>query len=119
MASTRNKNSPGNYALETEGKLAQAQYKIDEMYSVPPETNQPGNGLLAGSVGPSKLSSNYCDIESVLRGIGSTNLVTPQPDVIANVYNLRELNVSNRIPLILPKAYQHNNEERPFRGLTN
>jgi hypothetical protein len=117
MASTRNKNSTGNYTLELEGKKEQAQYKMNEVYSVPPETNQPGQGLLAGSVGPAKLAANYCDIESELRGIGSTNLVTPMPKVTPYINDLRSLNVSNRIPLILPKSYQHNNEERPFRGL--
>jgi hypothetical protein len=119
MASTRNKNTPGNYALEIEGKQQQSQYKVSELYSVPSETNQPGNGLLVGKVGPAKLSSNYCDIESQLRGIGATNLVTPLPEVTPDLNYLRSLNVIDRIPLIMPKSYQHNNEERPFIGLTD
>lgn len=119
MASTRNKNSTGNYTLELESKKGQAQYKINGLYSAPPETNQPGQGLLAGSVGPAKLASNYCDIESELRGIGSTNLVTPMKTVVPDINNLRTLNISNGVPLIIPKSYQHNNQERPFRGLAN
>jgi hypothetical protein len=30
MASTRNKNTPGNYALEIQGKKEQAEYKVYE-----------------------------------------------------------------------------------------
>jgi hypothetical protein len=119
MASTRNKNSPGNYSLEIKGKGEQAQYKVNELYSVPQETNWFGDGLLAGRVGPAKLSSNYCDIESDLRGIGATNLVQPQAPVRPDIYQLKSLNMIDRVPLILPKSYQHSNLERPFIGLTN
>jgi hypothetical protein len=118
MASTRNKNTPGNYSLEIEGKQAQAQYKMYESYSVPGETVQPGDGLLLGKVGPAKLASNYCDIESQLRGIGLTNLVTPNPDVVPELNNLRSLNIIDRMPLIMPKPYIHSNVERAFIGLT-
>lgn len=119
MASTRNKNTPGNYELEIKGKNEQARYKVAEIYSVPKETAFFGDGLLAGRVGPAQLSSNYCDIESELRGIGATNLVTPTPEVQPDIYELKSLNIIDRIPLILPKSYEHNNKERPFRGLTN
>jgi hypothetical protein len=118
MASTRNKNTPGNYSLEIEGKQLQAQYKVYENYSVPMETNQPGDGLLTGKIGPAKLASNYCDIESQLRGIGATNLVTPLPEVVPDLNNLRSLNVIDRVPLIMPKSYEHNNAERACISLT-
>jgi len=118
MASTRNKNTPGNYSLEIEGKKHQAQYKVYENYSVPMETNQPGDGLLTGKIGPAKLASNYCDIESQLRGIGATNLVAPLPEVVPDLNNLRSLNVIDRVHLIMPKSYEHNKSERAFIGLT-
>ena len=119
MAATRNKNTPGNYALEIQGKKEQAEYKVYENYSVPKETAFFGDGLLAGRIGPAQLSSNFCDVESQLRGIGATNLVTPTPEVEPDIYQLKSLNIIDRIPLILPKSYEHNNKERPFRGLTN
>jgi hypothetical protein len=119
MAATRNKNTPGNYALETKGKQEQSQYKVYENYAVPAETHFFGDGLLAGRVGAAKLSSNYCDVESQLRGIGATNLVTPAPEVSPDINQLKSLNIIDRIPLILPKSYEHNNNERPWRGLTN
>jgi len=118
MASTRNKNTLGNYALEIGGKQEQAQYKVNELYSVPAETAFFGDGLLAGKVGPAKLSSNYCDIESQLRGIGATNLVNPRSIVQPDLYSLRSLNVIDRIPLIFPKSFEHGQTERPFIGLT-
>jgi hypothetical protein len=119
MAATRNKNTPGNYALEINEKKQQARYKVAEIYSVPKETAFFGDGLLAGRIGPAQLSSNFCDVESQLRGIGATNLVTPTPEVTPDIYQLKSLNIIDRIPLILPKSYEHNNKERPFRGLTN
>jgi hypothetical protein len=119
MAATRNKNTPGNYALEIKEKQEQAQYKVYENYAVPTETHFFGDGLLAGRVGAAKLSSNYCDIESQLRGIGATNLVAPVPDVSPDINELKSLNIIDRVPLILPKSYEHNNSERPWRGLTN
>ena len=119
MASTRNKNTPGNYTLEIEGKREQAQYKVNELYSVPKETQFFGDGLLPGRVGPAKLSTNYCDIESDLRGIGSTNLVQPQSPVKPDINQLKSLNMIDRVPLIFPKSYEHSNVERPFIGLTN
>jgi hypothetical protein len=119
MASTRNKNTPGNYALEIEGKREQAVYKMNEIYSAPVETAYCGDGLLSGSIGPAKLATNYCDIESQLRGIGANNLVAPLPQVTPELNNLRSLSIIDRIPVIVPKSYVHNNEERPFRGLTN
>lgn len=119
MASTRNKNSPGNYSLEIEGKREQALYKVNEYYSVPTETNFFGDGLLAGRVGPMKLSSNYCDIESELRGIGTTNLVQPLAPVEPDIFQLKSLNIIDRVPLIIPKPYQHSKVERPFIGLSS
>jgi len=119
MASTRNRNSPGNYSLEVQEKREQSNYKVNELYSVPVQTNFFGDGLLAGRVGPAKLSSNYCDIESSLRGIGATNLVQPQAPVQPDIFQLKSLNMIDRVPLILPKSYEHSNVERPFIGLTN
>lgn len=119
MASTRNKNSPGNYSLESQGKREQAQYKVNEIYSVPEQTNFFGDGLLPGRVGPAKLSSNYCDIESDLKGIGSTNLVQSKAPTEPDIFQLKSLNMIDRVPLIMPKSYQHSNVERPFIGLTN
>jgi hypothetical protein len=116
MAATRNKNTPGDYELELKGKIMQADYKVYEPYAAPEQTTWAGDGLLAGKVGPMKLSSNYCDIETYLRGIGSTNLVTPKPDIVPQLNTLQSLNVIDRLPVQVPAPYIHSKQERPFRG---
>ena len=77
MASTRNKNTPGNYRLEQYSLNQNIDWKLYEHSSCgrATQTNLPGNGILTGRMSNNELSNNACDIESYLRGIGSTNLV--------------------------------------------
>ena len=73
MASTRNRNTPGNYSLE------QREYKQFENYTLYPNsqygaaynTRLPGNGLLPAQIPWNKLSYNAADTESFLLGFNS------------------------------------------------
>jgi hypothetical protein len=116
MASTRSKNSPGDYELEIKGKILQADYRTYEPFGAPTQTTWAGDGLLFGTVGPSKLSSNYCDIESNLRGIGANNLIAPLPDLAPQINQLQSLNIIDRPKVQLPEPFSQNTLERPFRG---
>ena len=70
MASTRNRNTPGNYCLE------ERQYKHFEDYTLYPNsqygsaynTRLPGTGLLPAQMPWNKLSYNAADTESFLFG---------------------------------------------------
>lgn len=105
MASTSNKNTPGNYALEQRMNQNIDTYRTylnsaaGEAYT----NHLPGNGLLAGSIAPSQLCGNYCDIESQLRGIGSTNLVNPQTPVVPQLRTLDSLSIMTKLPVLLPE----------------
>ena len=114
MASTRNKNTIGDYKMEQQRNLSIGSYSTYEPYGVPTNTYFSGDGLLAGRVAAENLSRNSCDIESYLRGIGSTNLVQPQPDVIADVYRLNSLALVDRVPLLVPQPLNVTNEQRPL-----
>jgi hypothetical protein len=116
MASTRNKNSPGDYEQEMKSIILQADYKTYEPYGAPPQTTWAGDGLLCGSVGASKLSQNYCDIESNLRGIGATNLVSPLPELAPQINQLQSLNIIDRPKVQVPEPFSQNTLARPFRG---
>ena len=67
MASTRNRNTPGNYSLE------QREFKQSETYTLYPNsqygaaynTRMPGNGLLPAQIPWNKLSYNAADTESI------------------------------------------------------
>ena len=84
MASTRNKNTKGNYNLEQRNHTLSSSYKLypNSSHGVAYDTKQPGNGLNPGQLPANQLSHNSTDIESFLFGINSTNLVTPVTTVM-------------------------------------
>ena len=94
MASTRNKNTPGNYCLD------QKQYTDSSAWSLYAngangeayDTRLAGNGLNPGQLPWTTLSYNSADIESFLFGINSTNLVNPAPCLTPELKNLKMAN---------------------------
>jgi hypothetical protein len=93
MASTRNKNTAGDYALEQKAYDEQLLYRSYIRYGVPESPFFAGHSLLPGKMASRDLANNYCDIESQLRGIGSTNLVQPQSEVAPQLKNIQSLNM--------------------------
>lgn len=115
MSSTSNKNTPGNYALEQRMNVLVDSYRT-YLHSAAGEayTNHlPGNGLLPASNARSHLCGNYCDVESQLRGIGSTNLVNPQTPVVPQFRTLDSLSIMHKLPVILPEPLVVENNQRP------
>jgi hypothetical protein len=106
MASTRNRNTPGNYAAE-QSSIQNAHnyysYETSPHYAVPAETHFPGNGLIGMKSAHRNLSANYSDVESFLFGIGSTNLVTPKSDPTPEIHQHKSLNIMDKTPLIMPE----------------
>jgi len=108
MASTRNRNTPGNYEAEENGNRQFRDYRSYETaqnYAVPAETHFPGNGLVGMKTARRNLSQNYCDVESFLFGIGSTNLVSPKQDPTPEINRLNSLNIIDKTPLIMPETH--------------
>jgi hypothetical protein len=108
MASTRSRNTPGNYASEQQINNQQNDYMSFEkssFYGTVPATYFPGQGLVGMKTAGLNLASNSADIESQLFGIGSTNLVSPQIPVAPDVYALNSLNVAYKAPVIIPVAF--------------
>jgi len=102
MASTRNKNTPGDYKLEQKAYMNRHFNIMNIEKQTANNKTFPGNGLLQGKVASRDLANNYTDIESKLFGIGSSNLVEPLPITIPEIYSYPSLNVMNKIPLIVP-----------------
>ena len=113
MASTRSKNTPGNYQLETRAYTEQSAYLAYEPYGHADTTYFPGDGLIGAKISNVQLSKNYCDIESELRGIGTTNLVNARAPTVAQINNLKSMTFMDRVPLIIPEPIVVNNNERP------
>lgn len=115
MASTRNKNTQGDYDLENATYMNRFNTVIYDGMKY--EHNYlPGNGLLPSSVPINILSKNQIDVETELFGIGSCNFVSPKQPVLAQMNNLQSLNISNRLPVFLPTPLMINPNERPFRN---
>ena len=108
MASTRSRNTPGNYTLEQKINTKQNDYMSFEksnFYGTVPITYFPGNGLIGMKTTGLNLASNSADIESQLFGIGSTNLVAPRAPIAPNVHKLNSLNVAYKSPVIIPEQF--------------
>ena len=113
MASTRSKNTPGDYQLETRSNLGHSSYLTFKSYGHANTTYFPGDGLIGAKISNVQLSKNYCDIESELRGIGTTNLVNTHVPTVAQINNLKSMSFIDRIPLIVPPPIVIKNNERP------
>jgi hypothetical protein len=116
MASTRNNNTPEDYRLQ------QMSYKsaynwIDYQYSSygPAYTPAiPCLGITPSHMSRDTLSYNPVDIESYLRGTGSTNLVNPKPPVVPEFKKVCNVSFFERIPLFIPEPLVVLNNQRPF-----
>ena len=106
MASTRNNNTESDY------KLQQLQYDRSRNYMICPEndtiikTSYPEFGVNFQKAPSSNLSYNATDIESVLFGINSTNLVRPADVVKGELKELDVIKYHNRVKMLVPKFHE-------------
>lgn len=116
MASTRNKNTPGNYCLEQRQYKNSEQYTLYEnsQYGKAYNTQLPGNGLLPAQISWDKLSYNAPDTESFLFGINSTNLVNPAPCFIPEIKDLKSVNIYEKETIFMPEPLVIEKNQRPF-----
>lgn len=114
MASTRNKNTQGNYKLEKTANINQSLYPLYEESRIVKPTYHPGDGLGPARMGTFELSENWCDIETGLFGIGSNNLENPQPEVVPKLKNIQSLHVIDKLPLFVPRPMNVSTIERPM-----
>lgn len=116
MASTRNKNTPGNYCLEQRQNQGTERWLLYEN-GASGNAYDPrfaGNGFNPGKMSRDALSHNPISIESFLFGINSTNLVTPAPPLTPMLMCLSSANVFEHKPVIMPVPQAIRKNERPF-----
>lgn len=116
MASTRNLNTPGDYKMEQKAFKDKMDYLTDKKnnYGVPKDIYFAGDGLLMGRIASETLSNNYYDVESYLRGIGSTNLVEPMPEIKPDINSFQNLSIMDRVSLVMPKPLTVIKNQRPY-----
>lgn len=115
MASTRNKNTQGNYSLE------QMQIKQTMNYNLYPNSQHgaaynsrlPGNGLMPAQMPWDKLSYNAADTESFLFGINSTNLVNPAPCFKPELNKLDTAHIYEKPTVFIPEPLVIEKNQRP------
>lgn len=116
MASTRNKNTTGNY------NLTQRQYSDFSGYTLYPnsqygdayDTRMAGNGLNPAQIPWTKLSSNAPDVESFLFGINSTNLVNPAPIFVPELTRNEYVNIYEKSAILIPEPLAIEKGQRPL-----
>ena len=115
MASSRNKNTSGNYALEQYSYNRQIDYStyLNSSCGQAHLNHFAGNGLLMGKRPHTELSHNPTDIEGILYGIGSTNLVNPMTTPVAQLKRLNSLDICDRTPVIIPSPFAMQSGQRP------
>lgn len=113
MSSTRNKNSIGDYQHEIRSYTHASNYMTYQQAGKAPTNHFAGDGLIMGRMAPENLSNNACDIESQLRGIGSTNLVNPEKQVQPKFHDVKSLNVIDRLSMVIPEPLIVEKNQRP------
>ena len=116
MASTRNINSGGDYNLE------QRNYALARIYNSYKYSAQgcaykpsiPSIGITPSRMPRNTLSSNPIDIESLLFGINSTNLVNPQKPIKPQLKQIPTSEFFDRLPVHMPKPLVVENNQRPY-----
>ena len=111
MASTRDRNTPGNYRMEQNINTSTVGWST-AAHEV--TAYHPGDGLGAAKTARTALASNACDIESQLFGIGTANLENPQPIVVPKLTQLTSLAVFDKPKVALPEPLMVSPHNRPM-----
>lgn len=116
MASTRNKNTPGNYCLDQRQNVGSESWQLytNGANGLAYDTRLPGNGLNPGHLPWSTLSYNPADIESFLFGINANNLVNPAGPLTPELKCLKTANIFKTSNVIMPVPQAIPKYQRPF-----
>ena len=116
MASTRNRNTPGNFCLEQREHKQSENYTLyaNSQYGAAFNTRLPGNGLMPAQIPWNKLSYNAADTESFLFVINSTNLVNPAPCFIPEIAQLSATNIYEKGTVFIPEPLVIEKNQRPY-----
>jgi|UniRef100_A0A6C0D516 hypothetical protein len=116
MTSTRNKNSQLNYNLEKscKEKLLREKLYLHSSSGRPTSECIPCIGYTPSHISRDALANNAIDIESQLRGIGSTNLETPCEIVAPSLRTLDFKEFFERQPyVVMPYPMIYETNQRP------
>ena len=116
MASTRNKNMPGDYKLEQCQYSSASNYELykNSQYGKAYKDALPCLGFNPSQMPRETFAYNALEIESALFGINATNLVNPQPPVTPEMKSIPTIKYFNTVPLFMPAPLVIENAQRPY-----
>jgi len=112
MSSTRNKNQLADYNVKKRESLMFNNYMNNTNYALNEKTTIMELGSIPKFSGE-QLSNNYVDIESMLRGIRSTNLEGPSFKVNPKPIHLENKAWFEKPKIAMPDDFSHSFIERP------
>jgi len=116
MTSTRNINSKGDYKLE-QSQIGEYMNYTNYLHGAQGRAfiqTLPSIGYNPSGMPRDTFSKNPIEIESMLFGINSTNLVTPRKPIIPQLRQIPTSNFFNRLPVHMPKPLVIENNQRPY-----
>ncbi len=120
MASTRNKNTRSDYCIQ-QNSLNKAREYVGFENAAMGRAYRDGLtyesvGIMPSYMSRDSFSNNSVDIESALRGINSTNLVTPQMPVNPSLKTVPEVRFYDRATTVyMPEPLVVEKYSRPFQ----
>lgn len=115
MTDTRKKSQKGDYDLEQAVSFGFVDYYVnsENRMGCPVNTYFPGNGLIGQKASRVNLANNSCDIESMLRGTGTCNMVQTQSPIVPDVRQIQSLNLFDSQPVQVPEPMVVHKGQRP------
>jgi len=117
MSFTHEKNDPSRFSQEQKSLYNVHQHIMWKYKTIPFMSSFPTVGInmptMRNGYINNVLSNNACDIESSLRGIGSSNLVNKKPKVIPQLNNLSSAKYFDRPEVYLPNPLVIEKSQRP------
>jgi hypothetical protein len=115
MASTRNKNTRVNYAMELNKSIHMQEYMLHTDYGEKEVTYLPGIGFGGAQMPSTQLSSNPVEIESFLLGIGSSDLTKPTAVLTPELTCLPHIDLFKQRSIVMPDPFYAQADQRPLR----
>lgn len=117
MAATRNKNSAGDYRLQTRenAKFADSVLYENSAWGIQNTTYLAGDGVFAPRIPYTQLSDNGVDIETFLRGTHSVDLENPMSSFapIPQLRQMKSLSMYKKADLVMPVPLVVEKDQRP------
>lgn len=115
MTDTRRKTDRGDYEKDQEVSAFYVDYFTNSYYCYgkPTEVYLPGNGLIGTKINHMDLANNTVDIESMLRGTGSQNMVSKQAPIVPDLKYLKTVNIFDNAPVYMPDPLMVQKDQRP------